>query len=485
MTTTPEDLLAAWGTRYGLSGRSLLALHRAGRTLLIFDAFDEMANVSDRADRFSHFGALWRYACNGSRILFTGRPNFFLDDEELKSALGIAASTSVGPYCTAVHIEPFSEQQIADSLRRLPREKATTLIQLLNRLPRLREIAERPSLLLSQLWHHDRINLNDATLESATIIAKFVDYSLERQVAKQFTDVSSTLYDQNFIGLRQSELEYFTIGCAVAALREGRNNYLSEPVLNATIAKLWDAIGEQDAFDLKAAEGGALSMTITERFRDKHDPLEACLQAVRTHGVIEHDPTRSGAYKFSHKSFAEALAAEVISAGMLNSRGEAERVWRVEQPVELIQQDAVFQFCCDLISSGCGREASVAEHTTFANLTGVTDNLMNRLGYVLLREMARSNLALKRWSKGRKTRRLVLWLMGSGLLSGDDLFSGRDGRGGIRSRALSVFVGMAVGIYIIIFWFICWGVTFNLAPPKSVTKCSTRQCPWCSRWWVV
>ena len=77
-TTAPEDLFSAWGGPYGLNGHALLALHRAGRTLLIFDAFDEMANVADRADRFDHFGALWRYACPGARILFTGRPNFFL-----------------------------------------------------------------------------------------------------------------------------------------------------------------------------------------------------------------------------------------------------------------------------------------------------------------------------------------------------------------------------------------------------------------------
>ena len=76
-TTTLEDLLGAWGTSYGLNGRALLALHRAGRTILIFDAFDEMASVANRADRFNHFGALWRYACTDSKIMFTGRPNFF------------------------------------------------------------------------------------------------------------------------------------------------------------------------------------------------------------------------------------------------------------------------------------------------------------------------------------------------------------------------------------------------------------------------
>jgi hypothetical protein len=76
-TSNPEALLGQWGSRLGLNGRALLALHRAGRTVLILDAFDEMAHVADRADRFDHFASLWQFASPGAKVLFTGRPNFF------------------------------------------------------------------------------------------------------------------------------------------------------------------------------------------------------------------------------------------------------------------------------------------------------------------------------------------------------------------------------------------------------------------------
>ena len=449
MATTPEDLLAAWGTHYGLSGRALLALHRAGRTLLIFDAFDEMSNVSDRADRFNHFSALWRYACPGSRILFTGRPNFFLDDEELKRALGISEHNAVGPYCAAIHIEPFSKEQIAKSLRWLPNEEADGLAQVISRLPRLKEIAERPSLLfqLSQLWHYGRINLHDGMLESAAIIANFVDYSLERQVAKQITDISSVVADRNFIGLRQSELKYFTTGCAVAALSEGRSNFLSGSAFKSTMSELWSGIGETDEFPSKASEGGALAMSLKERYSDQADPIEACQQAVRTHGVIEHDPARSGVYKFSHKSFAEVLSAEVVAGGMLENGTEAQKVWNIERPTELIQQDAIFQFCHDLVVSKYGRAATVSEHSAFANISGMPDNVVTRVWHALMRSKIRGDLRFSKWANRDWKRIFILLLLGFRVLSPIDLFDGRKMQGGLSAPLVSFSFGLSMVLY--------------------------------------
>jgi len=395
---TPEDLLGAWGSRYGLNGRALMALHTAGRTLLIFDAFDEMANVSDRADRFNHFGTLWRFSCKGSRILFTGRPNFFLDDTELRVALGISASSGTGPYCRAIYIEPFCEEQMKKSLRWLPQDMIAAFFQTLATAPQLREMAERPSLLfqLALLWHEGKLNLAGNGIGSASIIREFVQYCLERQVSKQYADVTSGEYDKQFVPLRQSELEYFTIGCAVASLSAGRGNFLSELVFRETIGELWHAAGEQQEFLRRPMEVGSLSMPLKERFRDQPNAIEACQQAVRTHGVIEHDPTRPGSYKFSHKSFPEALTAAAIVDGASGDDSIAALVWSVTKPFKLITQDAVFQFVHDLAIERRARGVYPQEYEAFARVMGTTTSSFGRMTHKIIRWLVNLDLLLLR-----------------------------------------------------------------------------------------
>lgn len=429
-TSTPEELLGAWGSRFGLNGRALLALHRAGRTVMIFDAFDEMANVADRADRFDHFCALWKFACEGAKIMFTGRPNFFLDNEELKNALGISEQVSAGPYCSAVRIQPFAEADIRCSLRWLTAEKVEPLMEAIRSFPRLREIAERPSLLfqLSQLWNGGHLGVDDENIESASIICRFVGYSLERQLLKQHTDVASTSADRIFLPLRQSELTYFTAGCAVAALSEGRHNALPESVFSATVRKLWEGVDSEDRFSRRATEDGALGMPLRVRLADNDDPVEICQQAVRTHGIIEHDPSRHALYKYSHKTFAEALAASVLTSGATGQKGEYTEVWKVMRPVLLLGQHTIFEFCQDLAEDYFRNSANTSEAKVFARITFSRDNMMTRFVYFFLRWNVILNYAnfelarrfARQFAAGKRvTSRVIgLVLFVAGILSG-------------------------------------------------------------------
>ena len=422
--------MGAWGSRFGLNGRALLALHRAGRTVMIFDAFDEMANVADRADRFDHFCALWKFACEGAKIMFTGRPNFFLDNEELKNALGISERVAAGPYCSAVRIQPFAEADIRRSLRWLTKEKVEPLMDSIRSFPRLREIAERPSLLfqLSQLWDGGHLDVDDENIESASIICRFVSYSLERQLLKQHTDVASTFADRIFLPLRQSELTFFTAGCAVAALSEGRHNALPESVFSATVRELWRGVNDEDIFSRRATEDGALGMPLKVRLADNDDPVEICQQAVRTHGIIEHDPSRQALYKYSHKTFAEALAASVLTAGATGQTGEYSEVWKVMRPLRLLEQDTIFDFCRDLAEEYFRSNAGTSEAKVFARVTFSRDNMVTRFLYYFLRlnvilnyvnfELARR--FARQFATGRKlTDRIVsVTLLLAGVVSG-------------------------------------------------------------------
>ncbi|TAJ40068.1 MAG: hypothetical protein EPO55_10010 [Reyranella sp.] len=315
-TSSPEELLSAWGGRFGLNGRALLALHRAGRTLLIFDAFDEMANVSDHADRIDHFSMLWRFACPTGKVLFTGRPNFFLDDEELKNALRVGEASASGAYCQALRIQPFDLDQMKIALRWMEPYRLREFIKAVTAQAELLSLVRRPSFLfqVSRLWHLGLLRIDSDTVYSANVILDFISYSLDRQVDKQVTDISHAQQAARFIPLRRSELDYFVSGCAIAALSGGRSNSLSAVEYRKTIAELIERAPES-WFGLTTHDGGSVGLPLSERIPDLEKRIESCAHAVRTHGVLELDPARADHYKFSHKSFAEALAANAIVAG--------------------------------------------------------------------------------------------------------------------------------------------------------------------------
>ena len=113
---TPEDILASWAYPYRINPQAVMNLLMAGRVFLILEGFDEIALTGDSETRLSHFQTLWSFSYPAAKILITGRPNFFLDDLEMRAALGISKASAAGPYCEALHLEPFSLQQIESAL---------------------------------------------------------------------------------------------------------------------------------------------------------------------------------------------------------------------------------------------------------------------------------------------------------------------------------------------------------------------------------
>jgi hypothetical protein len=295
---------------------------------------------------------------------------FSLDDEELKRALGISEGVAVGPFCSALRLAPFNNDQIAGALRWMPQQRIQTFLDKLDALPQLLEIARRPSLLfqVAQLWNMRRIDIETTNIYSGTIVRKFVTYSLERQIEKQRTDIASGRADRQFIPLTLAEIDYFTVGCAIAALSDGRNNSLPATILRSTIARMLDSVAQR-ALPLSRGETGALTMPLSERVADKNDPVEAIVQAVRTHGVIEHEPSKPGLYRFSHKSFVEALTAEVLSFKAMGI--DLQRGYLDALPVnELVSQDAVLLFCMDIAAANTARSS--------AGLVFIIRNLTNK-----------------------------------------------------------------------------------------------------------
>jgi len=114
---TTRDILGIWANQNGVAAESVERLNEAGRPLLILEGFDEMDLVGDAARRMEHFLALWRLCGPKSKLLITGRPNFFLDNWERDRALRIDRSAAGRPYCEPVYLMPFDLRQIRRALR--------------------------------------------------------------------------------------------------------------------------------------------------------------------------------------------------------------------------------------------------------------------------------------------------------------------------------------------------------------------------------
>jgi len=65
----PLSLLGAWAAPHGINPKAMLKLLIAGKILLIFEGFDEMALVGDAEMRLKHFRVLWEFCYERAKRL--------------------------------------------------------------------------------------------------------------------------------------------------------------------------------------------------------------------------------------------------------------------------------------------------------------------------------------------------------------------------------------------------------------------------------
>lgn len=306
----PEELLAVWAQRFGIDPRALLQLHLSGKILLIFEGFDEMDLTGDSDARISHFRQLWQFAVPGSKILITGRPNYFLDDSEQKISLGIESPSGTRPYCEAFHLEPLSLEEIGSCLRNADFSTKSEILELAGRDPYFREIAAKPSMLqlIYSLWRKEEISKYSGRITKALIMRLFVKHSYRRQGVKAS--------ERSFMALNSAEREYFMQGIAGFMLAKKLPNQISAAHLNQAIAALLGCIP-----DSVSTSVGAMSGELREPLRSSNrfdwagrhkDAIEHLQTDVRACGIIVSDLSKEGHFRFSHKSTMEFLQAELL-----------------------------------------------------------------------------------------------------------------------------------------------------------------------------
>ncbi|EMI20685.1 WD repeat-containing protein [Rhodopirellula maiorica SM1] len=315
---SPLEMLGAWGARYNISAKALMQLHAAGRLLIIFEGFDEMSLIGDAEMRLDHFKTLWQFCSPKAKILITGRPNFFFDEEELIASLGISVPISGKPYCQALRLEPFDVDRMHLALRKHDEAARTQICEFATQNSEFRELVSRPSLLhiVSVLWTQEKLAEKLGTLSSAYVMRLFVQHSYRRQGLKE--DASP-----GFMALTSSEREYFMKGIATFMVTKRLQNQITGVHLKDAIDTLIDSIPESVSLT-SSALSGEVREPLANRIAASEYGRDHVHTDVRTCGLLVDDPAATGCFRFGHKSFMEYLFAETLHNSVAESNSHVD-----------------------------------------------------------------------------------------------------------------------------------------------------------------
>lgn len=307
------EILSTWASNYRLDATSLLKLHKAGKLLIIFEGFDEMDMIGDREMRLNHFQRLWEFAIPKSKIIITGRPNFFLDDKELKMNLGIDKPFESSHYCEAIHLEKFNNDQIKLALRKIDKNTRDQVVEILemSTYSNFYDLISRPAILylVAVIWKERKLSEMKDKINSAVVISEFIKYSYSRQSTKNIQ-----------FPLTEKEREYFMLGIAVGMFWQTElSNQLNKNELENIILKLY----KNFPTEITATESAIQPKrkALKERMIDNNQAEETILTDVRSCGILVNDLTRKDYFKFAHKSFLEYQASLYFVESVLQDKG--------------------------------------------------------------------------------------------------------------------------------------------------------------------
>ncbi len=358
----PAELLNEWGMRFDLKGEALLNLVRAGRAVVIFEGFDEVQDAGRLYDRFRHFDRLWQFAFPTAKVIFTGRPNFFVTDPEMRRLLRIdEAAGAAGRAYTKRYDLAFLEkpQEIAEILRAFPRAVREEIVDTYREDERFAEIASRPSMLpiIGSQWERlksEREKLGELT--TGQIIKYFIDFLYQRKEAEIERDSveRGIAREDNFMLMPKIMKHYFTLGIVRKMVASDARNTISRAEFHRTIEMLWDDFSAVFRSGYFANDYEVTARKLNKRFKDfsRTEIIDAVATDVRANGIFVSDPAAGeGNLCLPHKQYYECLIAEGMKDSLSAPAEPMARAWercsklnaRSWRPLR-IERQALFHF---------------------------------------------------------------------------------------------------------------------------------------------
>lgn len=331
----PLSFLAAWCVRYRLNPGQIFNLIRSGDAVVIFEGFDELRGAGREYDRFNHFNALWRFAYDGVKVIFTGRPNFFIDDAEANRTLRHhpLRGGDGGVFTTVFRLQPLSRAQIGRACRDYPETVRTGIVSLIAADESFAEILSRPSMLpvVATIWPTLRKKLNEGIgVNGANLIGLYIDASFKRKEAElqkdqiEFGAPSASRY----LLFNTSVRKLLTGGVAWLMAEKGYQNTISRSEIFEYIASIYESLFKYGKSNNVARD---VSISLSE-FENTHnnkslsDRIEIITNEICSAGLLIPDPvTGDGYLRFAHKQFFEYFVA--LATVSLVDIKKADPVW--------------------------------------------------------------------------------------------------------------------------------------------------------------
>lgn len=317
-----KEILNSWANTYNIPPLALQKLLYAGRLLLIFEGFDELDLIGEKQIRKEHFRKLWEFSIPNSKIIITGRPNYFIDDNEMVTLLRLSQRQAEGSkYCETITLRPFSREQIISAMRRVEPQVSGEIVEVYDKQAKdssFIDLVSRPSSLFftGQLWKTENLSQKVSNINSAGVIHTYLNNSYKRQDEKD--DKSQRAI------MNSEERAYFMQGIAIATVeRHGYTNQINARELEEITEKLF--LTFPDEITRQNVKAG--SKLLKNRLdKDQSLLLPTIISDIRSCGVLVKDFSRENSFCFAHKSFLEVLIANFISESYLMKAGTTDNL---------------------------------------------------------------------------------------------------------------------------------------------------------------
>jgi hypothetical protein len=362
----PITFLSGWAARYGLSPTQLYNLVRAGEAILIFEGFDELRNAGRAYDRHEHFNALWRLAYPGTKVIFTGRPNFFLDEKEKNRTLrNDAMSGAAGnPFTELWEIDRLKEDEVRQVVSGFGEALGVSIMAATAAHPAFFEIVSRPSMLpvVATIW--DKIALlqqQGHNPTSAVLLELYLQaiYRRKEQEIENDQQVHAAPEGASYLLLPREVREFFSLAIVWKMADTDARNTIGRAAFDGVISQLLD-----DVFRIFQSEGIRPEIiqkvrAFEERFKDetRGDRLERVSNEVASSGLFVSDPAGGPSnLRLPHKQFYEYLIAKAGWMVLAHRKTMTSKLFQIvarsKSPFEkLLSEELSLQFFSEIIES--------------------------------------------------------------------------------------------------------------------------------------
>lgn len=311
--TDPLGFISPWCARYRLPPQQVLNLIKSGDAILIFEGFDELRNAGKSYYRHQHFNALWRFAYPNTKLIFTGRPNFFLDEEETNRTLRSQTNRATGGdyYSEVWKLKKLNEDQIKLACRSYNDSVRKGISSSVESSKEFFEIVSRPSMLpvVATIW--PEINKKQEVghaLTGAELIEMYIQAVFSRKEAELERDRVrlEAPSGSRYLLLPKQLRELLTICVAWRMSGLRYKNTIPRSEVNDMVRDIYELlvnVSKSKGVDPAVAEG---IIDFEKRYADENvaDKVEAITTEVCSAGLLVPDAA-GGATNlcFPHKQF--------------------------------------------------------------------------------------------------------------------------------------------------------------------------------------